>query len=177
MPGPSLLLLCIKRIYATYYVLLSPAKHSYSVFVAVQLRMAFPRACLAHRGIPNPASGLAKKIGILRAAATRENDKRRIQQHQNHHYDMQDSIESDSDSLGQAVAGQVETQDRQSSRYSRRGRHMGCDQQELPARIKCVAPRWSWWACVEANERRRSFPYNSAAGAESCLHHDRPGNR
>jgi hypothetical protein len=34
-----------------------------------------------------------KKIGILRAAATRENDKPGIQQDQNRHYDMQDSIE------------------------------------------------------------------------------------
>jgi len=44
------------------------------------------------RGIPNPVLWLAKEIGILRAAATRENDKRRIQQYQNRHYDMQDPI-------------------------------------------------------------------------------------
>jgi hypothetical protein len=44
------------------------------------------------RGIPNPAPGGPKKIRVLGAAATGENDKQEIQQDQNRHYDMQDSI-------------------------------------------------------------------------------------
>jgi CHASE1-domain containing sensor protein len=45
------------------------------------------------RGIPNPAPGQGNKTGILRAAATRENDKQRIRQDHDRHYNMQDSID------------------------------------------------------------------------------------
>jgi len=77
---------------ASIALLLSPAKHSYNVFVVVQSRMSFSRACLARARNPESGARAGQKIGILRAAATRENDKRRIQQDQNRHYDMQDSI-------------------------------------------------------------------------------------
>ena len=41
---------------------------------------------------PETSAWTGKKIGILRAAATRENDKPGIVQDQNRYYDMQDSI-------------------------------------------------------------------------------------
>jgi hypothetical protein len=49
-------------------------------------------AFVAHRGIPNPTPEWGKKNGILRAPATRENDKQRILQDRNGHYNMQDLI-------------------------------------------------------------------------------------
>ncbi|MBV8359001.1 MAG: hypothetical protein JO189_13850 [Deltaproteobacteria bacterium] len=55
--------------------------------------MSFPRACLARVRNPETNVWTGKKIGILRAAATRENDKPGIFQDQNRHYDMQASIE------------------------------------------------------------------------------------
>ena len=79
---------------ALIFILLSPAKHSYSVFVAVRLRMSFPRACLTRVRNPETSVWTGKKIGILRAAATRENDKLGIVQDQSRHYNMQVSIAS-----------------------------------------------------------------------------------
>ena len=46
--------------------------------------------CLGAAVVPSLRSGRQEP---LRAAATRENDKQEIQQHQNRHYDMQDSID------------------------------------------------------------------------------------
>ena len=54
--------------------------------------MSFRRACLARVRNPETSVWMGKKIEILRAAATRENDKSGIVQDQNRHYDMQDSI-------------------------------------------------------------------------------------
>jgi hypothetical protein len=97
------------------------AKDSYNDFASAQLVVHSRARVWRARGIPNPAPGRAKKDrdgscgrpernegsryassfacaqdgakrAPLRAAATRENDKQEIQQDQNRHYDMQDSI-------------------------------------------------------------------------------------
>src|SRR6516162_595961 len=83
---------------------------------------------------------------------------------------------SSPDSPCEPVTQQVEAQHCQSNRYSRRGSHMGRDQQELTARIEHVAPRWSWRTSSQAKERERSFGYDNAANAETCLHHNGPRN-
>ena len=54
--------------------------------------MSFPRPCLARVKNPETSVWTGEKIGILRAAATRENDKPGIVQGQNRRYNMQDSI-------------------------------------------------------------------------------------
>jgi hypothetical protein len=53
---------------------LRPAKHSYSGFAAARLVMSFPRACLARARNPESGAWAGEKTGILRAAATCEND-------------------------------------------------------------------------------------------------------
>ena len=97
------------------------AKDSYNDFASAQLVVSFPCPCLARARNPESGAGRAKKDrdgscgrpernegsryassfacaqdgakrAPLRAAATRENDKQEIQQDQNRHYDMQDSI-------------------------------------------------------------------------------------
>ena len=43
--------------------------------VAVQLCVSFPRVCLARARNPESSAWVGKRSGILRAAATRENDR------------------------------------------------------------------------------------------------------
>jgi Transposase DDE domain group 1 len=74
------------------YNLMSLAKYSYNDFVTTQLLVSFPRACLARARNPESAARTGQKTGILRAAATRENDRQGIPPNQNRHYDMQGSI-------------------------------------------------------------------------------------
>jgi hypothetical protein len=59
-------------------LLLMSAKDSYNDFASAQLVVSFPRACLARARNPEIGAWAGKKTGILRAAATRENDKQEI---------------------------------------------------------------------------------------------------
>jgi hypothetical protein len=106
------------------------AKDSYNDFASAQLVVHSRVRVWRAPGIPNPAPGGPKKTGTavcgrpersegsryassfacaqdgakrapLRAAATREDDKQEIQQDQNRHYDMQDSI-------GEQIHGELE---------------------------------------------------------------------
>src|SRR5258708_5818768 len=72
--------------------------------------------------------------------------------------------------LRNAVAEQVEAENRKSDRKSGRGRKMRGDQQECAARVEHVAPTGRGRKRSEAKERERGFGADYSADAERCLH-------
>jgi hypothetical protein len=75
-----------------YSVLLSPAQDSNTDCAPAQMLLSFPRACLARTRNPETGAWPGKKVGILRAAATRKNDRANNQHGPNCHYIRQLSI-------------------------------------------------------------------------------------
>jgi hypothetical protein len=72
--------------------LLSLAQYSDTASAPVQACLSFPRACLARARNPESSAWTGENTGILRAAATRENDRVCIQQEPHFHYIRQLSI-------------------------------------------------------------------------------------
>jgi hypothetical protein len=70
-------------------ILLSLAQYSDAASAPARPWLSFPRACLACASNPETSAGTGKKIGILRAAATRENGRTSNQQKANCHYTRQ----------------------------------------------------------------------------------------
>src|SRR6266852_953272 len=77
---------CIAKSGPTYWVL-----HKIVTRTSARIFLSFPRACLARARNPEFRWRTWGRTGILRAAATRENDRARDRA-RNCHYDLQSSI-------------------------------------------------------------------------------------